>query len=115
MTFDPKTWLDDLLKTRGLDRPDGRSLHAYRVKDEEFELLCQGLADWTSIESGSHARLSILKDRYWFSWIPEPGKWAQYDFSKRRAAAKSEKSLWEVPACLAADGVVLHRSTKGTG
>ena len=66
MTFDPKAWLDDLLKTRGLDRPDGRSLHAYRVKDEEFELLCQGLADWTSIESGSHARLSILKDRYWF-------------------------------------------------
>jgi hypothetical protein len=36
------------------------------VKDEEFEQLSQGLADWTSIESGSHTRLSVLKDRYWF-------------------------------------------------
>ncbi len=41
MSPDPATWIKDFLGKRGLERPDGRVLYAYRCTAEEFDSLTE--------------------------------------------------------------------------
>ena len=78
MSLDPATWIDEFLHHRGLDRPDGRALYAYRCTAEEFDSLTQALSR-TSLDiiyAHPQVRAFVLYAAEWWQRRYDGHHWA---------------------------------------
>ena len=78
MSSDPATWIDEFLRSRELDRPDGRALYAYRCTAEEFDSLTQALSRTSLdiIDAHPQVRAFVLYAAEWWQRRYDGGHWA---------------------------------------
>ena len=79
MSRDTASWIDEFLKRRELERPDGRPLYAYRCKAEEFDSLSEVLnssSPYGSKIANWPVRAFVLYAAEWWQRKYDGGHWA---------------------------------------
>ena len=79
MSRDTASWIDEFLKRRELERPDGRPLYAYRCKAEEFDSLSEvlnGSSPYGSKIANWPVRAFVLYAAEWWQRKYDGGRWA---------------------------------------
>ena len=83
MRLSPTTWTEAFLESRGLRRPDGRPLYAYRCTAPEFASLAEALADrnitvapYFSTPRSKSIRAFVIYAAEWWQRHYDGGHWA---------------------------------------